>query len=114
MKRNYGQFCVCPCVHIHTYIFIYIYIYILTCNSCLSFLFIFAVGKQKESHVQNKEKSVSGGKRNSKFRQGSKVEHTSVDPILRYPIEVFVSCGENFSKPESELQFLIKLLVEFN
>lgn len=79
----------------------------------LKFLFIFAVGKQKENHVQNKEKSVSGGKRNSKFRQGSKVEHTSVEPILRYPIEVFVSCGENFSKPESELQFLIKLLVEF-
>lgn len=64
--------------------------------------------------MQSKEKSVSGGRSNSKFRQVSKVEHPSVDPILRYPIEVFVSCGENFSKPESELQFLMNLLVEFN
>lgn len=103
-------------IHNYTYIYIHIQLYIIIhthMQQLLKFLFIFAVGKQKENHVQNKEKSVSGGKRNSKFRQGSKVEHTSVEPILRYPIEVFVSCGENFSKPESELQFLIKLLVEF-
>lgn len=34
--------------------------------------------------------------------RSSKVEAPSVDAILHYPIEVFISCGEGFIKPESK------------
>lgn len=32
----------------------------------------------------------------------TKVEPPTVDEVLRFPIEVFVSCGEQFMKPESK------------
>lgn len=56
-------------------------------------------------------------KKRAVTRRSSTVEAPSVDAILRYPIEVFISCGEGFIKPESQFassdnnfsQILLKL-----
>ena len=44
-------------------------------------------------------------------QRSTKVVPPAITDILRFPIEVFVSCGEQFVKPDSKLHFLIFHLV---
>ena len=41
-------------------------------------------------------------KKKKRTRKEPYVEPPSVDMVLRYPVELWVSCGEGFVKPESK------------
>lgn len=55
---------------------------------------------QKVENASKNGITAKAGKKRMVARRSSKVEAPSVDAILRYPIEVFISCGEGFIKPE--------------
>jgi hypothetical protein len=61
-----------------------------------------------KSRKDESKKTVSATTPNGKLTQETKpvarvkVEPPTVDAMLRFPIEVFVSCGEPFVKPESK------------
>ncbi len=61
---------------------------------------------RKEDSKKAATAALSNGKSSQETKQVArvKVEPPSVDAMLRYPIEVFVSCGEAFVKPESKIR----------
>lgn len=55
----------------------------------------------KQEEEEQAEKTAKKSKNGDKDK-GPHVEPPPIDMVLRYPIEVWVACGENFVKPESE------------
>ena len=51
---------------------------------------------------QGTGRTVAAARRKGKMKKQPHVEVPPVEMILRYPVEVWVSSGEPFCKPESE------------